>query len=227
MEGVDVVPAVTDDDDDGGGAHEMVPIETLLGPIAQQPGPAEGRSYGYSSRKESGAAADTDTSRKAGGQQQQRQQQQPAVQQLHDNAQAQQLVFVSWRMSECKVEVKALQTALGAKGVKVIVVGELPGGGLLQAVTQGMQAADLFIIMGTETYGTQTSGIIDTYKEMQYIISSKKPYFLFNMNPKPSLMRFHVEATNVIFNLSTVSWERWEVHAPRYHRRPSTRSYRN
>jgi hypothetical protein len=76
-------------------------------------------------------------------------------------------VFVSWKMSECKAEVKALQTALDAKGVEVIVIGELPGGDLLQAVTKGMEVADLFIIMGTETYGRQTSGIIDTYKEMQ------------------------------------------------------------
>jgi serine/threonine protein kinase len=43
-------------------------------------------------------------------------------------------VFVSWRMSECKAEVKALQTALEAKGVKVIVVGLLPGGDLLQVL---------------------------------------------------------------------------------------------
>jgi hypothetical protein len=34
---------------------------------------------------------------------------------------------------------------------------------------------------------------MDTYKEMQYSISSKKPFFLFNMNPAfpgLSLMRF-------------------------------------
>ena len=39
-------------------------------------------------------------------------------------------VFISWRMGECKDEVKnQLQPALEALGVKVIVVGELPGGG--------------------------------------------------------------------------------------------------
>jgi hypothetical protein len=123
-------------------------------------------------------------------------------------------VFVSWRMSECKAEVKALQTALEAKDVKVIVIGELPGGDLLQAVTQGMEEADQFIIMGTETYGRQTSGMIDTYKEMQYIVSSKKPFFLFNMNPESSLMRFQEGAANVVFNLNTVAWERWAVGAP-------------
>jgi hypothetical protein len=124
------------------------------------------------------------------------------------------VIFISWRMAECKVEVKALQAALKNIGVIVIVIGELPGGDLLQAVTQGMGAADLFIVMGTETYGRQTSGIIDTYKEMQYIISSKKPFFLFNMNPEPSLMHFQEEAANIVFNLSTVAWERWAVGAP-------------
>jgi hypothetical protein len=123
-------------------------------------------------------------------------------------------VFISWRMAECKVEVKLLGAALRDAGVKVIVIGELPGGDLLEAVTKGMDAADLFIIMGTETYGMKTSGIIDTYQEMQYIVSSNKPYFLFNMNPELSRMRFQEGAANMIFNLNTVSWERWEVGAP-------------
>jgi hypothetical protein len=117
-------------------------------------------------------------------------------------------------MAECKVEVKLLGAALREAGLKVIVIGELPGGDLLEAVTKGMKAADLFIIMGTETYGMKTSGMIDTYKEMQSIVSSKKPYFLFNMNPELSLMCFQEDAANMIFNLNTVSWERWEVGAP-------------
>jgi hypothetical protein len=123
------------------------------------------------------------------------------------------VAFVSWRMSECKTEVKALQTALEAKGVGVIVVGELPGGDLLQAVTKGMDEADLFIIMGTETYGRQTSGIIDTYAEMQKIKISGKPFFLFNMNPEKSLLQFKEATTNMVFPLATISWERWDVGA--------------
>ena len=59
--------------------------------------------------------------------------------------------FISWRMAECKAEVKALKAALEKEGVRVIVVGELPGEDLLEAVVQGMAEADLFIIMGTET----------------------------------------------------------------------------
>jgi tetratricopeptide (TPR) repeat protein len=124
------------------------------------------------------------------------------------------VVFVSWRMAECKKEVEALQKSLQPHGVKVVVVGELPGGDLLQSVIEGMEAADLFIIMGTETYGRQTSGIIDTYKEMQYIVASKKPYFLFNMNTELSLMRFSEGAANLVFNLNTIAWERWAVGAP-------------
>jgi hypothetical protein len=77
-----------------------------------------------------------------------------------------------------------------------------------------MEVADLFIIMGTETYGRQKSGIIDTYQEMQYIVSSKKPFFLFNMNPELSLMRFQEGAANLVLNLKVVSWERWAVGAP-------------
>lgn len=124
-------------------------------------------------------------------------------------------VFVSWRMGECKDEVKEqLQPVLEARGVTVIVVGELAGGDLLQAVTDGMEKADVYVVMGTETYGKRTSGSIDTYQEMQYIVSSRKPYFLFNMNPDDSLMRFKEAPANMIFNLNNISWERWRVGDP-------------
>ena len=100
------------------------------------------------------------------------------------------------------------------EGANTVVIGELPGGDLLKAVSEGMEAADLFIVMGTETYGKETSGVIDTYQEMVYIKSSKKPYFLINMNPDSSLVRFKESATNLVFNLNTVSWERWKVGKP-------------
>ena len=102
-------------------------------------------------------------------------------------------------MAECKAEVKALKAALEKAGVRVIVVGELPGEDLLEAVVQGMDEADLFIIMGTETYGRRTNDLFDTRKEMQQIISSKKPYFVFNMNPQHSLMSFKEGATNLVY----------------------------
>jgi hypothetical protein len=121
-------------------------------------------------------------------------------------------------MNECKAEVKEqLQPALEEENVKVVVIGELPGGDLVSAVADGMYEADLFVIMGTETYGKGTSGLIDTKKEMEmeHIISSKKPYFLFNnMNPEESLMRFKENITNMVMNLDTISWERWAVSSP-------------
>jgi hypothetical protein len=123
-------------------------------------------------------------------------------------------IFISWRMGECRAEVKELQKFLKAHGLEVIVVGELPGGDLLKAVTEGMTKANLFIIMGTATYGKQTSGMIDTCQEMQHIKSSRKSFFLINMNPEESLMEFQEAATNLIFNLYTTAWVRWKVGDP-------------
>jgi hypothetical protein len=117
-------------------------------------------------------------------------------------------------MCECKDEVKALQAALEAHGVKVIVVSELPGGNLLEAVAAGMKEADLFVIMGTTTYGKQTGGVIDTCREMQLIKSDNTPFFLFNMNKEESLMHFEETATNLVFNLNTTAWKRWEIGKP-------------
>jgi hypothetical protein len=126
----------------------------------------------------------------------------------------QQTIFISWRMSECEREVKTLQAALEECGFKVIVIGDLPDSGLLEAVAKGMDEAALFVVMGTETYGKQTSGSTDTYKEMQFIASSGKPYFLINMNPESSLMKFKEATTNVIFNLNSELWARWELGTP-------------
>ena len=62
----------------------------------------------------------------------------------------------------------------------MVVSHELPGNDLIKAVVDGMGRADLFVVMGTQTYGKKTSGIIDTSKEMQEINHSKKPFFLIN-----------------------------------------------
>jgi hypothetical protein len=117
-------------------------------------------------------------------------------------------------MCECKDEVKALRAALEAQGLKIIVVTELPGGDLLDAVAAGMKEAELFVVMGTKTYGKKTGGVIDTSSEMRRIKSSNKPFFLFNMNPQESLMNFEEDRTNMVFDLNTIAWERWEVGKP-------------
>ena len=106
-------------------------------------------------------------------------------------------------MAECKAEVKALKAALEKAGVRVIVVGELPGEDLLEAVVQGMDEADLFIIMGTETYGRRTNDLFDTRKEMQQIISSKMA-----IRPrKPLPLHFGQPTGCMMFPASTSSLE--------------------
>ena len=77
-----------------------------------------------------------------------------------------------------------------------------------------MAEAHLFVIMGTETYGKKTSGKIDTWMEMQEIKQSGKPFFLINMNPDSSMMRFKEDLTNQLFDLDTVAWHRWAVGKP-------------
>jgi hypothetical protein len=47
------------------------------------------------------------------------------------------------------VQVQELRRALKVHRVEVIVVGELPRGDLLEAVTAGMEEADVFVVMGT------------------------------------------------------------------------------
>jgi hypothetical protein len=137
----------------------------------------------------------------------------PRANEVHKTEQGRMTVMVSWRMSECKAEVAALEATLEAQGVNTIVVCESAGGDLLKAVTHSMDSADLCVIMGTETYGKPTSGLIDTYQEMLRI-KKEKPFFLINMNPPSSLFTFKESATNTVLNLNVIAWERWEIGTP-------------
>ena len=89
-------------------------------------------------------------------------------------------------MAECKAEVKALKAALEKEGVRVIVVGELPGEDLLEAVVQGMAEADLFIIMGTETVSTELE---------------------FNYNKETKLLEFMLPEETTSAHEVTVAWD--------------------
>jgi len=88
---------------------------------------------------------------------------------------------VSWRMAESKREVYMLKDALAQQGVEVLIVGELPGAQLAQKVYHGIAESSLVIIFATATYGTSTSGVIDTQKELLAIFDQKKEYFLIKM----------------------------------------------
>ena len=76
--------------------------------------------------------------------------------------------FVSWRMAESEAETYALQKELQKHGVDLVIVGELPGVDLSELVFGDIKSTDLVIIMATKMYGTKTSDLIDTRKEIQY-----------------------------------------------------------
>jgi hypothetical protein len=125
-------------------------------------------------------------------------------------------VYISRRWHEAQSELKALQTALRAENISVITIPLEDGEeeDLPLAVAEGMEQADMFIIMGTETYGRNNHSSINTYQELQHIKASGKPYFLFNMNPEESLLKFKEENTNAVFDLNAVSSERWALGEP-------------
>ena len=117
-------------------------------------------------------------------------------------------VFISWRMSESGEEVAQLEPALQALNINVIIVRDLAGADLLSAVSRGMDLADLVVIMGTPTYGRATNGMFDTYKEMSYIFSQRKPFFLLKMLPE-GVEQFKEPTTNMVLNLSSTAWHPW------------------
>lgn len=78
----------------------------------------------------------------------------------------------------------ALQTKLKACGIEMKVVSALPGASLSQQVFQGIVDANVIVIMASKTYGHETSGVIDTRKEVEYIYALKKSVFIVKMCDK-------------------------------------------
>jgi len=116
------------------------------------------------------------------------------------------VIFISYRMSESKPEAKEMEAALQQRTRKTIRVNELPGADLAAVVAEAIDECDLAVVLGSETYGEKTSGMIDTYKELQFIMSEQKPIFLIK-----ACDRFKNSATRMLLDFNTMTHTEWKL----------------
>jgi histone H3/H4 len=87
-------------------------------------------------------------------------------------------VFISLRFGEADEEARALKEALETRGVTTFLYNELPGDDMVDTICTALADARVVVLMASQTFGTQTRSIIDTYKEMNFALNKKKEFLI-------------------------------------------------
>ena len=90
-------------------------------------------------------------------------------------------IFLSFRFGEAMREAKALKSALEAANMSVTLCDLPPGEDIADAVVHGLKHCKLAVILGTKTYGQKTDCCYGTHRELRFIDSEPKPFFLVKM----------------------------------------------
>jgi hypothetical protein len=90
-------------------------------------------------------------------------------------------VFISLRFGEALREGIALKAAMEATDVRTFLCPVKRGDEVMLDVPLSLRRCKMAVIMGTATYGTKTASLYSTHEELQFIIATKKPYFLVKM----------------------------------------------
>ena len=92
-------------------------------------------------------------------------------------------VFISFRFGEAHAEAHALKAGLEAQGLRVFLSDVAPGDNLGRIIATALDSCRLAVLLATKTYGRGTNDLFDTGREMQFVLSHKKPFFLVRMIP--------------------------------------------
>jgi hypothetical protein len=70
------------------------------------------------------------------------------------------------------------QAALAAEGIPAFLCEVEVGGDVEKEVVQHVVRAPLVTVMGTRTYGKETTASFSAYQELRFVVERKKPIFL-------------------------------------------------
>lgn len=109
-------------------------------------------------------------------------------------------VFLSLRFGEAMEQAKMVKSELEKQGVSCFLCVVHEGENIARIVADNLCAAELFVVFGTRTYGTETGTPCNTADELAFIKNEKKPYFLIKMCEKfeDSVARMYF--TSSVFN---------------------------
>jgi hypothetical protein len=89
-------------------------------------------------------------------------------------------VFISFRFCEnIDGAAQKLQERLERRGINTFVCDPAEGTNIIEHVGAALDSCTLFVVLGTETYGENTSSYgFSTYSELEYAVGRKKNIFL-------------------------------------------------
>lgn len=114
-------------------------------------------------------------------------------------------VFLSFRYSEAHAQALAIQAALAAKRIKAFVCSAQEGDRIGHLIYPQLIACELFVVMGTRTYGQQTGLPFCTDDELRYTMEAKRStLFLVKMCPA------FFEPTAIVHFSPGVCYHHWQ-----------------
>ena len=91
-------------------------------------------------------------------------------------------VFISFRLAEAGDFASDLRDKLLPHGIRAYVCDfSMTGESMLERIVDEIDAAALFVVLGTETYGEKTTSICSTRHQLIYAISNHKALFYVRM----------------------------------------------
>ena len=87
-------------------------------------------------------------------------------------------VFISLRFGEALREGIALKAALEAANVRAFLCAVKRSDEVMLDVPLSLRRCKMAVIMGTATYGKKTASLYSTHEELQFVIKTRKPFFL-------------------------------------------------
>ena len=119
-----------------------------------------------------------------------------------------------------------LGLALEARGAKLSIINMMGGGDIDQAVIDGIEACDSFLVFGSMAYGEITGNSASTYYESKYAQDQKKRIILIRMIPFEDQFQFPQARFMFGLNKLVIPWMLGEPMPCLLYTSPSPRDQR-
>jgi hypothetical protein len=109
-------------------------------------------------------------------------------------------VFVSYRLGEAATAAERLKAALEPRGITSFVSHlDSTGGNIAEDIVTALVGCDLFVILGTKSFGEKTDIGFSSYAELGFACDEGKPLFLIKMFDQGDftepMTRFRLQST--------------------------------
>jgi hypothetical protein len=91
-------------------------------------------------------------------------------------------VFISYRISDALSAAEILKNALTARGIASFASHiDSTGSNIAEDIVTALVGCELFVVLGTKSYGEKTDIAFSTYHELEFACDERRPMFLIKM----------------------------------------------